>query len=442
MEKKLHGTAFAPFFSHKARQTETEQIKNRYRTEFLTLPRIMARKKILRPLPPLRGNLKVTASDHKVEQLAKILRETARTQQANKPQVFYALREVADRFDVSLSTVAAVYRQLESEGLLTLLRGSRTLLQARGASREVSIRGIVGVPMPLSLFLTRQKCRMFFMSIRRELRRRGFATAGVFFEAAEARPYFLFERIKHCNVDSVLWYMPDQCARETALLLKDSGVSVIGVADGGLPALPCRFEISRQKAIIKILRDWRIRGPSWIRPSPVPQQGSILQKTSRWPSPRKAIRKGKIIRCSRRSATDEERLEALLENERLRCEFVSAEGGHCNTLLRSLAEEEDEESGVILLGGAASLFAFRAPESLVGLMQRRRVALVDGPVSLPFMIAPPVRADLAIADWDAVARGITAEFLTKEVFARASTTVFEATAYLQAPLSEFAQAIW
>lgn len=93
---------------------------------------------------------------------------------------FYALREVADRFDVSLSLVAAVYRQLESEGLLTRRRGSRTLLQGRGAERQLSVRGIVGVPMPLSSFLPRQKSRMFFMSIQRELHRRGFAAVGLF----------------------------------------------------------------------------------------------------------------------------------------------------------------------------------------------------------------------------------------------------------------------
>jgi hypothetical protein len=52
-----------------------------------------------------------------------------------------------------------------------------------------------------------------------------------------------------------------------------------------------------------------------------------------------------------------------------------------------------------------------------------------------------VRADLAAADWEAVANGITNELLTGEAFLRSSATVFHATAYLQAPLNEFAQAI-
>jgi hypothetical protein len=307
---------------------------------------------------------------------------------------------------------AAVYRQLESEGLLTRLRGSRTLLKGLDTGRRVAVHGIVGVPMSLSSFLTSQKSRMFFMCTRRELRRRAFMAAGIFYETAEARPDFLLARIKHCKVDTVLWYRPDQCARETARLLQDTGVRVIGVADGGLPALPCRFEISRQKAVGEILRNW---------------------KTS------DAIRKVSVVHAVRRSAVEEERLEALLESAGLDYDFVEAGRAHYETLLHRLAAER--ETGIILLGAAASLLAFRVPDLLTALMSQRRVALVDGPVSLPFASTPLVRADLAVADWEAVASGIANELLTGEALVRSRVTVFQATAYLQAPLNEFAQAI-
>lgn len=372
----------------------------------------MARKKIRRRLPQLRGSLRAAAADHKAEQLTEILRKTASRQQTEKPQVFYALREVASRFQVSLSMVAAVYRQLENEGLLTRLRGSRTLLRGLNTGRQVAVHGIVGVPIALSDFLTRQKYRMFFMCTRREMRRRGFMTAGLFYEAAEARPDFLQERIKQCKVDSVLWYRPDQCARETSRLLEDSGVRVIGVADGGLPALPCHFEVSRERAIAEILHDWKARG---------------------------TIKNISVVHAVRRSAVEEERLGALLDATGSPYDFIDATRAQSDTLLESLAKEEG--SGIILLGQAASLFAFRAPERLIALMNRRRVALVDGPVSLPFTSGFAVRADLAVADWEAIASGITDELLTEEAFARSGSTVFEAAAYLQAPLSEFAQTI-
>jgi hypothetical protein len=371
----------------------------------------MARKKISRRLPPLRGKLKLSGAEVKTEQLSEILRRAARRHQTAKPQVFYALREVAHRFDVALSMVAAVYRQLESEGLLTRLRGSRTLLKGFDDRRQISVHAIVGVPMPLSSFLTRQKCRMFFMSVRRELRRRGFMTAGLFYEEAEARPEFLLERIKHCKVDTVLWYQPDRCARETARLLHDSGVRVVGLADGGIPALPCRFEISRERAVSKILRVW---------------QSS------------ENIRTATIVYAIRRSALEEERLQALLESLGLGYDFVEAGGANCQMVLDSLAEKP--ESGIILLGEAASLFAFRAPDRLIALMNRRRVALVDGPLSLPFANDRAARVDLVMADWQAVANRIADELLRGDVFLRGST-IFEANACLQASLTEFAQMI-
>jgi len=184
------------------------------------------------------------------------------------------------------------------------------------------------------------------------------------------------------------------------------------VADGGLPALPCHYEIRREKAIGEILRDWKARGE---------------------------IKKVKIVRLQRKSATEEERIEALLKNTEFDYDFVSAGDRDCDTFLRALAEEAG--TGIILLGAAASLFAFRAPDSLTYLMNRRRVALVDGPVSLPFANTPTVRADLAMADWEAVASGITAEFLNREIFMNFPPTTFEAKAYLQAPLNKFSQTI-
>lgn len=347
----------------------------------------------------------------KSERLSEILRETARRHQTEKPQVFYALREVANRFNVSLSMVAAIYRQLESEGLLTRLRGSRTLLKGLATDRQLSVHAIVGLPMALSSFLTRQKFRMFFMSVRRELRRRGFMTAGLLYENTEARPDFLLERIRHCQVDTVLWYQPDHCARETARLLRDSGIRVIGIADGGLPMLPCSFEISREKAVSRILRDWKARG---------------------------SIEAVDIVHVARRSAVEEERLESLLESFGLGCHFVEAGRSHCETLLQSLTA--GEKRGIILLGEAAALVALREPNRLVELMSRRRVALVDGPLSFPFADASVARADLAVADWEAVANRVTDELLAGGPLAH-STTVFDATAYIQAPISEFAQTI-
>jgi len=372
----------------------------------------MPRKKLVRPLPPLRRNRSLARSEYKIERLSEILRDAAKKHQTEQRQVFYAVRDVAKRFDVSLSLVAAVYRQLEREGLLTRVRGSRTLLEAFGSGRQVVVHAIIGVPMALSSFLTRQKYRMFFMRMRRELRRRGFVTAGLLYEGSEANADFLFERIRQCNVDSVLWYMPDRCARETAFLLRDAGVRVIGIGDGNLPSFACRYEIQREKAIAEILRDWKAGGE---------------------------IDKVQIVRTRARSAMEEERITELVESEGLAYEFSSATHESYDTFLRGLAVGEG--SAVILPALSGSLLAFRSPDALIHLMNQRRVALVDGPVSLPFADVPLVKVDLAVADWQRVTSSITTDLLAKEAPDPSGPTVFQAEAKLRVPLSDFAQCI-
>src|SRR5438046_6128371 len=99
----------------------------------------------------------------KGDRLLKTIRAFARKQQRETQRIFLSLREAARRFGVPLSMIAAVYRQLEREGLLAGVRGSRTVLQAIGSDRQVSVQAIVGMPMSLSSFVTRQKSRMFFM---------------------------------------------------------------------------------------------------------------------------------------------------------------------------------------------------------------------------------------------------------------------------------------
>jgi DNA-binding IscR family transcriptional regulator len=370
----------------------------------------MARKKVARTLPALRGRRVFNDAERKTDRLCRILRNAARKYRSKEPKTFYCLRDVAARFQVPVSMVSAAYQQLEKEGLLTRVRGSRTVLEAVTPVRHVTFHEIIGVPMPLSSFLTQQKCRTFFLRTCRELRRRACGASGILFEGAEAKADFLLERIKHSEVTVVLWYMPGRCAREMAFLLKDAGVRVIGIGDGGVPAISCRYEVRREKALITILRSWKVKA---------------------------GIKKITIVRTSRRSAVDEERLEQWIDSEELPYDFATIENETAHSFLSSLTKRKQQ--GIILPGLAASFFAFRAPESLCDLLRKHRVAFVDGPVSMPFASVPAVRADVVAADWSSIAAIITEDLLTRDAFSDAKATVFEAKAYLQAPLSEFAQ---
>jgi hypothetical protein len=79
------------------------------------------------------------------------------------------------------------------------------------------------------------------------------------------------------------------------------------------------------------------------------------------------------------------------------------------------------------------------PEALAKLMTRSRVALTGGPASFPFTQVPDVVADLVVVDWQLVAEQIVNDFVNRKAFNGAETTVFEAKAYLRAPLIQYAQ---
>ena len=152
------------------------------------------------------------------------------------------------------------------------------------------------------------------------------------------------------------------------------------------------------------------------------------------------LKKIGIVRAPRRSAADEERLEGWLESEGLCYDYVTIEKEKTpNAFLKSLARRQRQ--GFIFPGLAASFFGFRAPESLCHFFRQHRVALMDGPLSLPFAPVPTVRADIAAVDWRSVTSAIAEDLLTRDAFAESKTTVFEAKAHLQAPLSQFAQTI-
>src|ERR1700736_3289296 len=175
----------------------------------------MPRTKILRDLEPLPRGSAMRGTRHKTDALLKILRSLAIRNQREQPRVFYSLREVAKQFRVPVSTVAKIYRDMEQEGLLSRVRGSKTILNGLRYNRRLSVRAFVGLPALLSNFITIQDYRTFFICIRRELWLRGFATTMVFFRHVEAADGRLSDQLKSLEVDTVIWLQPGRRAKET-----------------------------------------------------------------------------------------------------------------------------------------------------------------------------------------------------------------------------------
>ena len=72
------------------------------------------------------------------------MRGIAINNQTEEAQLFYPLRDVARHFHVTLSTIGRIYDQLEEEGILVSVRGSKTLLQGLSSGRHLSVLGFLG----------------------------------------------------------------------------------------------------------------------------------------------------------------------------------------------------------------------------------------------------------------------------------------------------------
>ncbi len=367
-----------------------------------------------RKLAPLPSKRVVDRAPHKTDALTEILRKVAVKNQREQPRTFYSMREVVAHFHVPFSTVARVYRRLEEEGLLSRVRGSKTILQGLHFDRQLRVRAFVGLPASLSEFVTIQPYRTFFLKIKRELRLRGFATATIYFDREEARTDALSKRLKRYEVDTVIWFQPSKEAKETALHLRDMGIRLIGVAHHEFPAITCRYQVRRDAAIGLLLSEWKARHGV--------QRVTLVQATDQ------------------RAAAVEETVQTILQELEISSSVAIYRGQRIEVFLRTL--QKAKTGGIIFSSPAlASKFCFRRPGAMTDLLQKQRVAFISGPVTMPFAKVPNVRVDLVAVDWQLVAERIVDDLITQEAFKIAGPTVFEAEANLRVPLSDFAQAI-
>jgi hypothetical protein len=288
------------------------------------------------------------------------------------------------------------------------------MLQGLRFDRRKDVRAFIGLPASLSAFITIQAYRMFFIRIRRELRLRGFATGMVFFENQEARNSVLSERLKAYEVDAVLWFQPPKEAGETVLRLRDLGIPVVGVAHEQVAGISCRYEVRRDRAIVALLTEWKS------------QNGINYVAVAQW--------------HEYRASALEDALHSALDEVGLKTSIASFRDQRCETFLRSLYNAKTE---AIIFSSAqlTSKLCFRAPRAMVDLLRKRRAALLNGPVSAPFVKPPDVRVDLVVVEWQSVAEQIVNDFITQRAFHSPGPTIFEAEAKLRVPLSDFAQAI-
>jgi len=374
----------------------------------------MARKKVVRSVSPLPSKRRLDRIEHKTDGLAEVLRAVALKNRRDQPRAFYSMREVSAHFDVPFSTVSRVYHRLEREGLLTRMRGAKTILQGSHFDRRQGVRAFVGLPASLSAFIAIQAYRTFFIRILRELGLRGFATGIVFYDREEAKTEALSERLKAYEVDTVLWFQPPKEARETAVRLADLGIRLIGIAHDYLAFIPCRYEVRRGRAIEELFANWKAHGINEVT-------------VAQWKQKRAPVLDESVI--------------TALEDVNIKSSSAFFDGQNSRSFLHSL--QESKTGGVVFSSAhLASRLSFRVPAGVTQLLRNERVAFLNGPISMPFAKVPDVRVDLVVVDWQWVAEQIVNDLITQDAFQRPGPTVFEAEAKLGVSLNEFSQPIY
>lgn len=372
----------------------------------------MSRTRISRDLGPLPSFKGLKSTQDKTGSLLQVLRSLALKNQREQPRVFYSLREVAKKFRVPVSTVAKAYHDMEQEGLLGRVRGSKTVLNGLRYKRQMSVRAFVGLPVLLSHFIAIPEYRTFFISIRHELWLRGFAATMFFFRPDEAPTGVLVERLKAHNVDTVIWFAPGRSAYESVLRLMDMGIRVVIISQVGTPAMPSRYYVWRERGIHALLQEWKTRY-------------SVRHLTI-------------ALSKDYRSPVTEELLRVEVDNLEIKYSVETLQNQDSSAFLGNLRQVKTE--GIVFPSASLlSMLAFQTPKELTDVLTTQRVGFLDGPIDMPFVQIPDAQVDLVTFDWQTVVELIVNDLITREAFERGRFTTFDAQERFRVSLSNFCE---
>ena len=202
---------------------------------------------VIRDLPDL-GSLQPLpgpkATDNRSEGLLPLLRETVEKVRQDNPVTFYSMRQVAASFRAPMRAVAQAFRHLQAEGLLTCVRGSRTLVAGRKRQPQRPIRGVVGLPILLPAFAGSPNWPILFTALEEELRRHDFVADFVFFQEDEDLSPEFAERLLRHELDVLFWFVPPAGAQQTIDLVRDAGVRIVLLARDDLYSPTAQYRLS------------------------------------------------------------------------------------------------------------------------------------------------------------------------------------------------------
>lgn len=331
---------------------------------------IVARKQVPKTLPSLNQVLRSFDGfpPHQSQQqiVTNELRKLAKRYRTEHPRPFYTMREAASFFGLPVSTVGKAYEQLELEGLVNRIRGSRTLLSAKAGSISKLVRGVIGLPVPLHGMVVSPYARALYIGLEERLRAFGYVADLIFYRREEqTRPGFA-ERLLMHKLDIVIWHNFLPKATENILRLADSGVRQILLRSADAPNslnLPTYF-LDWRKAFEELSACW---GKIGIKQVYVPDPASILSKRS---------------------------LEAFRSHMHQHGIEVVVVEGTAHALHARIKNTRDGLGGVAFLdqAGAEEICVYQ-PSIIEELLKETRVAFCRGPLRLPYFAIRGMVAD-------------------------------------------------
>jgi len=220
----------------------------------------MPRKLAEQLLPPLRELFPdfngFPESGHRLHLATDLLGRAARSLQKQKNQSFYSMREAARFLWVPPSTMSGVYRNLENEGLIVRMRGSRTILLGRTSQSSHPARSIVSIPIILPGMINSCFARSFCARISEELWRHHFVANLMLCTLAESFTNRFTQRLLKQS-DAVIWLFPYRDLKETILTLQDHCIQNVLLSSVENILLPADYIMDWTPTYRQAIKYWK-----------------------------------------------------------------------------------------------------------------------------------------------------------------------------------------
>ena len=324
-----------------------------------------------------------------------------------KPRPFYGHREVAAFFRVPIRTAALAFKRLETEGLLSCVRGVGTDVPGLHPHARANILGAVAVPVWTEGFAIFADWRRFFIALEEELRKRGYLASFVFYQGPDYGTPELTKRILLHKPDIVVWLQPLPSVHHILHALADSGTRILAVLDPDQTAPFPQCRISWRNAMRRGLQDWRRKG---IRRVLMPAWNTENPETNTWGV-------------------------AMLRAGGLPFERISGAPGAPATLIQALGKDPD--AGVFMDNSYVLQHLCHADWSRMSDLFRQRRVMITSSVPVDIANVSGLHADVLALDWVGMARQLAVDVARYVFPAPGAPTVFHAQYMPAAPLAAF-----